>query len=420
MQELGAFFVYDKDVHDQLIDMGAQVRLLEDDDFYMFRDGVLQPCGKRAGPFGLIDTIASQLSRLSHNISIEEALRKNETFQSLSSTLQRIITTTLESDLAASLDKVGISSLLFDGQTVVNGESVEDPMFGVCIQEGFSSLARDLEERFKGERRYSVHLEGLEPIPEGVALYLRDKKSREMLREEVDKVYLGLPLQGLRDLAFFKDGQASGPLSEKLPENQQRALSMLDTGDAIKITVPIRGQVIPGKDIFNIALDPLPGSAIRCGEVWGLPMPSYANTSATSEQGYDQVIMMYLGGTQATDLRNRLVEAKRSNENVPRFLNQLVTDYLKNHLCISKERVGKVYISMWLNQFGGRGAYSYIKADNQPVDFNPRAQFVVPPFGTIHIGGSAFSEEEPTLTGGAQASAEVHLNSIQKEDSSRK
>jgi hypothetical protein len=28
------------------------------------------------------------------------------------------------------------------------------------------------------------------------------------------------------------------------------------------------------------------------------------------------------------------------------------------------------------------------------------------------IGGSAFSEEEPTLTGGAQASAEAHLRLI--------
>jgi len=33
----------------------------------------------------------------------------------------------------------------------------------------------------------------------------------------------------------------------------------------------------------------------------------------------------------------------------------------------------------------------------------------------IHIGGSAFSEEEPTLTGGAQASAQVHLEEIQRE-----
>ena len=415
MQELGAFFVYDKDVHDQLISIGAQVRLLADDDFFIVRDGAIQPCGKTDGPFGIVDTIAGQLAQLPHNISIELALSENETFKNLSPSMQRIVTTILESDLAASLDKVGVSSLRFDGQTVVNGSSVEDPMFGICLREGFSSLARDLRKQFGGETKYSVHLEGVGIDAGNVTLHLVDKKSTQKFCEKADKLYLGLPLPGLQELMFFEDGVARYPLTDKLSENQRRAVSMLDMGDAIKITVPIRECLIPGKDLFNITLDPPPDCAIRCGELWGLPMPSYADKPADTPSEHNQIIMMYLGGTQALDLRNRLVEAKRAKANLPKLLNHLVKDYLEKNLGISPERVGKVHISMWLNRNGGRGAYSYIKADNQPSDFNPRAQFTESPFGMIHIGGSAFSEEEPTLTGGAQASAQVHLEEIQRE-----
>jgi|GEM_PF-6025631 len=415
MQELGAFFVYDKDVHDQLISIGAEVRLLADADFFIARNGSIEHCGKSHGPFGIVDTIAAQLAQLSHNTSIELALSENETYKRLDRTMQRIISTILESDLAASLDKVGVSSLRFDGQTVTNSASIKDPMFGICLRESFSSLAGELRKQCGSEIRYSVHLEGVGLADGRVTLHLVDKKSTRAFCEKADKLYLGLPLPGLQKLTFFEDGAARCPLTEKLSKNQQRAVSMLDMGDAIKITVPVEGFVIPERDLFSIALDPRPDCAIRCGEVWGLPMPSYADKPADAPYGQTQIIMMYLGGTQALDLRNRLVEAKRAEANLPKLLNYLVKDYLEKNLGISPERVGKVHISMWLNRNGGRGAYSYIKADNQPSDFNPRAQFTEPPFGVIHIGGSDFSEEEPTLTGGAQASALVHLEEIQRE-----
>lgn len=124
---------------------------------------------------------------------------------------------------------------------------------------------------------------------------------------------------------------------------------------------------------------------------------------------------MYLGGSQATALRNKLLEAKNRQLNVPQILEEWVQEYLATNLGITADRVGKVYTSMWLNDCGGRGAYSFIRADGQPSNFNPRAQFRDPAFGRIHIGGSAFSEQEPTLTGGAQASAQFHLESIQRE-----
>lgn len=415
MQELGAFFVYDKDVFDQLQGLGAQIRLLRDEDFFIARSGVIMPCGKDDGPFGIIDKIATQLSKLPNNISIREGLQDNPTFQAIEPEMRSIVTTILESDLAAPLDRVGISSLRYDGQTVVNGSCIEDAVFGICLNEGFSSLARNLSERFAGNKRYSLKLQGLAVEHDRVVLHLFDKVQNTEYIETADKVFLGLPLGGFQDLEFFEHGTPICKLSEKLGDNQRRALSMLDMGDAIKISVPIRGRVIADTDLFNIALTPNPDSPIRCGEVWGLPMPAYSDHTEHKSDDFSQVVMMYLGGDQALELRNKLLEAKEQKLNLPKLLNQWVKDYLSIHLGISEERVGKAYISMWLNQNGGRGCYSFIKADNRPSDFNPRAQFKDPPFGRIYIGGSAFSEEEPTLTGGAQASAELHLQQIGKD-----
>jgi hypothetical protein len=415
MQELGAFFVYDRDVFEQLQEIGAQIRLLGDEDFFIARKGVIVHCGKEQGPFGIIDGIATQLSQLPRNISIQEGLQQNATFQALQPEMQSIVTTVLESDLAAPLDRVGISSLRYDGQTVVNGTCIEDAVFGICLNEGFSSLAHSLGKRFSGSKRYSVKLEGVEVEDDGVVLHLFDKVRNAEFIETADKVFLGLPLGGVQDLEFFEHGKSVCKLSAKLNDDQRRALSMLNMGDAIKISVPIRGRLIPNTDVFNIALSPDPQSPIRCGEVWGLPMPSYGDHRTDKSNEFSQVVMMYLGGDQALELRRKLLEAKEHRLHLPNLLNQWVRDYLLLHLGISEDRVGKVYISMWLNQNGGRGCYSFIKADNQPTDFNPRAQFKEPPFGRIHIGGSAFSEEEPTLTGGAQASAEAHLKQIGQE-----
>lgn len=78
MQELGAFFFYDKDIYNQLMSTGAQVRILQNEDFYLARHGSLEHCGKERGPFGIIDSIACELSLLPNNISIEQALQQNE------------------------------------------------------------------------------------------------------------------------------------------------------------------------------------------------------------------------------------------------------------------------------------------------------------------------------------------------------
>jgi hypothetical protein len=412
MQELGAFFVYDRDVFEQLQGLGAQMRLLRNEDFFLARKGEIIQCDKEQGPFGIIDKIATQLSHLPENISIKEGLRHNNTFQALEAEMQSIVTTLLESDLAASLDRVGISSLRYDGQTVVDGASVEDPLFGICLKDGFSTLAQSLSERFTGSKRHSVKLQGIEVEDARIILHLFDKVRNTEFIKTADRVFLGLPLGGFQDLEFFEHGKPVCKLSEKLNDNQRRALNMLDMGDAIKISVPIRGRVISNTDVFNIALSPHPESPIRCGEVWGLPMPSYGDDTADKTNEYSQVVMMYLGGDQAIELRDKLMEAKEHKINLPNLLNHWVKDYLSRHLGIPEERVGKAYISMWLNKNGGRGCYSFIKPDNQASDFNPRAQFKEPAFGRVHIGGSAFSEEEPTLTGGAQASAEAHLKLI--------
>jgi uncharacterized protein with NAD-binding domain and iron-sulfur cluster len=106
MQELGAFFVYDRDVFEQLQEIGAQIRLLGDEDFFIARKGEIAHCGKERGPFGIIDTIATQLSELPENIPIQEALQQNATFQALEPEMRSIVTTIFESDLAASLRTV--------------------------------------------------------------------------------------------------------------------------------------------------------------------------------------------------------------------------------------------------------------------------------------------------------------------------
>jgi hypothetical protein len=412
MQELGAFFVYDRGIYEQLQGLGAQMRLLRDEDFFIARRGEIRQCGKELGPFGIIDGIAKQLSELPENISIQEGLWRNATFLALEPETRSIVTTLLESDLAAPLERVGISSLRYDGQTVVDGTCIEDPIFAICLKEGFSSLAQSLSKRYKGSKRYSLQLQGLEVGDDRLVLHLHDKVRNTETIETADRVFLGLPLGGFQNLDFFENGKPVSKFSEMLNDEQKRALSMLGMGDAIKISVPIRGSVIPDRDVFNIALSPDPESPIRCGEVWGLPMPSYGEQTAGEPQEFSQVIMMYLGGEQAIELRDKLLEAKERKLNLPALLNGWVKDYLSRHLGLSEDRVGKAYISMWLNQNGGRGCYSYIKADNQASDFNPRAQFKEPPFGRIYIGGSAFTEHSPTLTGGAEASAEVHLRQI--------
>jgi protoporphyrinogen oxidase len=411
MTELGAFFVYDSETAARLEAAGAEVLAVPDDAYFVARNGKIEPVGEDGGPIAFTFDEA-ELEACTENISIDEFLSRSAKFAALSPDDQKNVRAILEADLGAPLQDVGITSMLYDGQTVGEHE-----FFGICTKGGMSTLARSMADQLPEQNKVlGTEVTGIRKAADGHLQFDvfgppyeklgkgRDagmQRRREQSVIETKNGVLAVPFTELPRLTY-NDGTRDMPLISAMKPEVQQALNQIGTADITKVSVTLKKPVTEGK-VAQISMVPPEEGPLRCSSAWVIPQPDYEGGREQTKQ----VIMLYLGGSQARDF----VSFTKSN---PDDVTRAVKDYLRSQLGIAPEDIADdVKVSPWIASNGGRTAYTYIKPGG-PKDYNPRSAFKgsVLEDANLYLAGEAFDDAGATLTTGALHSGRTVSDAI--------
>ncbi len=414
--ERGAFFVYTNDMKDRLEKAGVEVTEFLHDAFYVVNDEKkIVPAGADGGPAGLARIVAAEILTYTKNISYDDFFRTSKTFSRLSVKDKKAVYALFEADLAGPLSDVGISSAIHDAQTV--GDNSND-FFGICTKGGLSTLAKNMSSTIPAEaKRTGTNVRNIRIDRDELAFGLGKKADGNSEELRAKSGILTAPLTAIDGMTFTDRDGTEKPLRKAMRPGVQYALNMIGSGSVVKIGLKIKKPLIEGKQMVHIAVPPPDEGSIRCASVRALPLPDYGS----EEKAEGQMLLMYLGGTQATDFITFCNELDvREGENKLEKIKTTAIAYLQEHLGIDPKLITEdaIDISGWSPEKGDRTAYSYIKADGRSTAYNPRAVFKesVLPKGMppLYLAGEAYSETGATLTTGAFDSGALAARNITK------
>ncbi len=431
--ELGAMFVHDLSTKEELEKNGAKVIDFPSHAYFIAKDGVLTNVGESNSPLNKGGELIAEAKLQATNMSMAEFLSRSKIFQEQFTADERqMVAALFEADLGGELDKVGIACLLYDKQTLGGGTD----MFGYCISGGFSNLTRAIVEAIPEEARMlgtdaknivvkndgtislqvalppdgpigeqrpdhlQAHRPDSELITNGLVLAipptaLRELSIRYESPEQVDLVDCGHPSATRAFDSAARRGQALNLLDRVTPD-VYRAINMMEGGNVVKVAVRLRGTIVPGEPFSHVTVADSDDGKVPCASVWGLSVPHYGDSTLVTDE---QTVVMYMGGGQAL----RFAEFLKSVSGDKEQINAAVRMYLKENLGIEESRVlGDAQISQWIASTG-RIAYTYLLADDKPLEFNPREVFSKPivPDANIYVSGEAYDPIGGSMTTGA-------------------
>jgi hypothetical protein len=229
---------------------------------------------------------------------------------------------------------------------------------------------------------------------------------------------LTVPITAIDRITYTDKKGNTVPLKQAIRPEVRDALSMIGSGDVVKIGLKITKPLVEGRQMIHCSFPPPDTGPIRCASVRALPLSQYKDDKTI---GKGQMLLMYLGGTQARDFQKfcRDLGAVENGEKL-QIIKETAVAYLQQHLGIDPSIIAEdqIDISGWLADQGERTAYSYIKADNGPTTYNPRAAFKqsILPYDAppLYLAGEAYSESGATLTTGAIDSGTLAAEALGK------